>query len=386
MGIGEAAGLFAASLWALSSIFYSRAKMTAWEMNFWKNIIATGVFFAQLWIVKSLGSQTVFEAPIEAWCWLAGSSVIGILIGDTVYFRSVQILGPRRALVVATASPIFGVIVGYFFMGDTISLILMFGIGLTILGVGIVVGDKQAEIENPNIYPGKFVQGVLFGIGGALCQAVGVGAAKVGMAHGCEALESSFIRMFTASIAGIYLVSINPYRYAYSKVAMEPTDEKHLIDKKHTPKRGEQIRSRKRNSPSEASIDPNSTLRYPYDEVFYSCFFDWNVARNLVLSDGPAILRHCSSNDTQFDLPHIRHSLCLVTAGPSPLDQRICWDSDSRVRNLVRCRILADCGSFQPLVTAIITPSINAGFEYSNSKRRYLNGQQSRVLLCLKVT
>lgn len=230
MGIGEAAGLFAASLWALSSIFYSRAKMTAWEMNFWKNIIATGVFFAQLWIVKLLSSQTVFEAPIEAWCWLAGSSVIGILIGDTVYFRSVQILGPRRALVVATASPIFGVIVGYFFMGDTISMILMFGIGLTILGVGIVVSDKQAEIENPNIYPGKFIQGVLFGIGGALCQAVGVGAAKVGMAHGCEALESSFIRMFTASIAGVYLVAINPHRYAYSKVAVDPTGGKHLID------------------------------------------------------------------------------------------------------------------------------------------------------------
>ena len=295
MGIGEAAGLFAASLWALSSIFYSRAKMTAWEMNFWKNIIATGVFFAQLWIVKSLGSQTVFEAPIEAWCWLAGSSVIGILIGDTVYFRSVQILGPRRALVVATASPIFGVIVGYFFMGDTISLILMFGIGLTILGVGIVVGDKQAEIENPNIYPGEVCPRCTFWNRRSIMPSGRPSAAaKVGMAHGCEALESSFIRMFTASIAGIYLVSINPYRYAYSKVAMEPTDEKHLIDKKHTPETGEQIRSRKRNSPSEASIDPNSTLRYPYDEVFYSCFFDWNVARNLVLSDGPAILRHCS--------------------------------------------------------------------------------------------
>lgn len=230
MGIGEAAGLFAAALWALSSIFYSRAKMTAWEMNFWKNVIATGVFFVQLWIVKSLASQAVFEAPIEAWCWLAGSSIIGILIGDTVYFRSVQILGPRRALVVATASPIFGVIVGYFFMGDTISLVLIFGIGLTIMGVGIVVSDKQAEIENPNIYPGRFMQGVLFGIGGSLCQAVGVGAAKMGMAHGCEALESSFIRMSTAALAGIYLVLINPDRYAFSKVAVEVPEEKSKVD------------------------------------------------------------------------------------------------------------------------------------------------------------
>lgn len=218
MGIGEFAGLTAAGLWALSSVFYSRAQMTAWEMNLWKNCLASVIFLIHLTLVRSIAGDAIFEAPVEAWCWLALSSIIGIVIGDTVYFRSLQILGPRRALVVSTASPIFGVIVGYFVMGDTISILLLMGVGLTILGVAIVVSDKKAERENPNVYPGKFIEGFLFGIGGALCQAAGVATAKIGMAHGCEALESSFIRMISAAAAAIGLMMMYPERFWMQRI------------------------------------------------------------------------------------------------------------------------------------------------------------------------
>lgn len=218
MGIGELAGLSSAAIWAVSSMLYSFARMTAWELNFWKNIFACFIFFVHLWIAKTFFTfAPVFEAPLEAWCWLAVSSIVGIVVGDTLYLRSMQILGPRRALVVATASPIFGVLIGFFFMNDPVTILLLAGVGLTVFGVGIVVTDKKAEVENPNIYPGRFTIGVILGVGAALCQASGVAFAKIGMAHGCEALESSFIRILSASVTMIGLVIFYPNRYAFSK-------------------------------------------------------------------------------------------------------------------------------------------------------------------------
>ena len=218
MGIGEIAGLSSAAIWALSSMLYSFARMTAWELNFWKNAFACVIFLIHLCIARTfMDGMPMFEAPLEAWCWLGLSSVVGIVVGDTLYLRSLQILGPRRALVVATASPIFGVIIGFFFMHDPITIFLLLGVGLTVFGVGVVVIDKKAEVENPNIYPGKFTIGILLGVGAALCQASGVAFAKIGMAHGCEALESSFIRIFTASLTMIWLIVVYPDRYAFSR-------------------------------------------------------------------------------------------------------------------------------------------------------------------------
>ena len=217
MGIGEIAGLSAAAIWAFSSMLYSFARMTAWELNYWKNVFAAFIFLVHLWIASLISSAPMFEAPKEAWCWLGLSSLIGIVIGDTLYLRSLQILGPRRALVVATASPIFGVIIGFFFMNDPITAFLLLGVGLTVFGVGIVVTDKKAEVENPNIFPGRFPIGIMLGVGAALCQASGVAFAKLGMDHGCEALESSFIRILTASIIMTWLIIANPAKYAISR-------------------------------------------------------------------------------------------------------------------------------------------------------------------------
>lgn len=239
MGYGELAGLGSAAIWAASSLLYSYARMTAWELNLWKNVFTSFIFLIHLWVVRYLVDQNVlFEAPLESWCWLGLSSVVGIVIGDTLYLRSLQILGARRALVVATASPIFGVIIGFFFMNDVITMLLVGGIGLTVFGVGIVVSDKKAQVENPNVIPGKFPIGVMLGVGAAFCQASGVAFAKLGMDHGCEALEASFIRIFTASLTMVLMVFLYPEKYAVSRqtYSLSSEEKKDDSDAKPAPK------------------------------------------------------------------------------------------------------------------------------------------------------
>ncbi len=101
MGTGELAALTAAALWAVSSLFYGRTPLSAWQINFGKNLLASVILSIHLAIATGLAGRPMFAADRNTWLLLAVSSLIGIVIGDTFYFRSLQILGPRRALIVA---------------------------------------------------------------------------------------------------------------------------------------------------------------------------------------------------------------------------------------------------------------------------------------------
>ncbi len=113
MGTGEIASLLAAFLWAFASLFYTRTHLSAFSMNFGKNLIAATVLLTHLRIQTWMNDQSLFQAGLNSWKWLSLSGLIGIVIGDTFYFRSLQILGPRRCLMVSTTSPVFAALLSW---------------------------------------------------------------------------------------------------------------------------------------------------------------------------------------------------------------------------------------------------------------------------------
>ncbi len=143
---------------------------------------------------------------VESWVWLSLSGLVGVVIGDTLYFRSLQILGPRRALIMATTGPIFSAALGWIFLRESLLFWGLMGVLMTVGGVIVVVADRKAINEAPGLMPGRIRVGVLTGIGGAVCQAVGGVFSKLGMRDSegleiCNALEATFIRLLIAAIA-----------------------------------------------------------------------------------------------------------------------------------------------------------------------------------------
>jgi drug/metabolite transporter (DMT)-like permease len=199
MGIGEIAALMAAACWASASLLYSGTKLSAWGMNCGKNVIATTVFSLQLLVIAGWNSSAVFNAGRETWWWLAWSSVIGIVIGDTLYFRSLQILGPRKALIVSTTAPVLAAALGYAFLSEAMSVMMLTGMIMTLSGVSYVVADRRSVSEAPGLFPGSTIQGVLAGLGGAICQALGGVCSRVGM-RDCDGVEGAFIRLAVSTV------------------------------------------------------------------------------------------------------------------------------------------------------------------------------------------
>ena len=202
MGYGEFGAAMAAVCWASSSIIFGRTRLNAWTINFAKNLFgAVFVLLHLLFLWYWFGTGFLQFSP-RAWMYLVISGLIGIAIGDTSYFRSLQILGPRRSLVVATSSPLFGACLGWLILGETIALAQMTGILVTISGIAFVVMDKQARQESPGHFPGSELAGVAFGLFAAFCQATGAAISKIAMQE-CTPLEATIVRLVAAVCFGV---------------------------------------------------------------------------------------------------------------------------------------------------------------------------------------
>lgn len=212
MGTGELAALAAAACWATASLLYGKTKLSALGMNLGKNVLASAILFVQLLVLAayrlqdaSLSTAGVFCADATSWMWLGLSAVIGIVFGDTFYFRSLQILGPRKALILSTTAPVFAAGFGFLFLGEVLNVVIVTGVLMTTGGVGFVVADRKSANESPGLFPGSTAVGVMAALGAAVCQALGGVCSKIGM-EGCDSVEAAFIRLFTAAVIVLLIV------------------------------------------------------------------------------------------------------------------------------------------------------------------------------------
>lgn len=248
MGIGETAALSAALMWTISSFLWGRIKLNAVELNICKNLVGCLLVSGHVVIIlvlavifdstpsPSLDAGTSMDAAVQvasegdvresfqlkatwpAWIWLGLSGLVGIVIGDTFYFRSLQILGPRRSLMVATTSPLFAVLTGWLMLSENLLAIKLVGIVLTIAGVMVVVGEKRGKKEAPDLFPGNQSTGIYFGILGAMCQGVGATVSKLGMnVDNCTPLEASLVRLIIAAAGSIAIILLRREGRAFAK-------------------------------------------------------------------------------------------------------------------------------------------------------------------------
>ncbi|MGE3166697.1 MAG: DMT family transporter [Planctomycetota bacterium] len=206
---GEVFGLGAACMWSIGSLLFSRVRVAAAAMNLFKNTVgATLLLFTLLGIAFATG-ESPFHPSAAAWMYLGASAIVGLAIGDTCFFRSLQILGPRRALVVTMVAPPAAVLLGWTVLGEAQTPFAVAGVILTLTGVAWVVRERGLANESPGHFPSSPVVGLVYGVAGSVCQAVGALWAKQGIqalaAVGAPrpAMEASFLRLLAAVIAGL---------------------------------------------------------------------------------------------------------------------------------------------------------------------------------------
>jgi drug/metabolite transporter (DMT)-like permease len=202
---GELAAVLTACSWALASILFARVggMVGARSLNRSRVLIAFGFLVALHLAIE--GSAFPTHAAAVQWGWLAVSSIVGLVIGDTLLFTAYIRVGPRLGTLMMTTVPIFGVTMGFLAFGHGLTPVQLAGIALGVGGVVAVIADRGSG--RSGLTEGRaFRLGLAAGVGAAFCQAVNLVAAKQAMLLGdLSPLSATVIR---TAIAGAVLWAV----------------------------------------------------------------------------------------------------------------------------------------------------------------------------------
>jgi len=193
---GEIAALLAAFLWATASVVYSRLgqQLSPLLLNCLKGAIAL-VFLLITALVTSHSLPPLSQTPLT---FLILSGIIGISIGDTVFFASLKYLGARRALLFETLSPPLAALFALIFLQEKLSIYAWMGIVLTVAGVASVISERSSD-DNPASPNLKL--GIVLGLAGAIAQAVGAVLSRAVLSdYHLDPLWSTMIRLAVGTV------------------------------------------------------------------------------------------------------------------------------------------------------------------------------------------
>jgi drug/metabolite transporter (DMT)-like permease len=204
---GETAALGTAACFSLAANLFAAAGKKIGSTTVNRIRLAAVVPMLSVALMLTKGAAWPFWATGLQLSVLALSGLVGLVFGDGNYYRSLVILGPGRASLLAATSPIFTMTLAWVALGERPGRLALLGVALTAAGVILVVYKKQPSAAAAASMTGSVAAGVLAGVLGALGQAGGLILSKVALRSGIDPLSATVIRA-AAGCAGVWTLTL----------------------------------------------------------------------------------------------------------------------------------------------------------------------------------
>ena len=196
--LGAVAALGAAAAWAIAAMLFQRigTQLTPLVTNFGKGLVA-------LLAMSLLLAFADWRAPHwMALLALSGSGLVGIAFGDTLYFHTLNRLGPRLTLMVTTLVPVATAVAAVIFFRELPSAIAWVGLSCVLISVAYVLWEKQkSAVEGAQ----DVLSGIAFAAVYVLAETAGILLTKYGV-QDSSALEANWWRQCAGTLGlGIFL-------------------------------------------------------------------------------------------------------------------------------------------------------------------------------------
>jgi drug/metabolite transporter (DMT)-like permease len=202
---GQVAALAAALFWAAASVIWVRAgeRIRPLQLNLLKGLIGISL------IALTLALRGDLFVPVErrALLYLGVSGAVGIGLGDTAYFDSLNCLGARRALLLTLIAPPLAGLTAWWLLGERLGPFAWLGMALTVGGLTWVITEK-----NPGTGGGRTrtLRGVTVGVAAAIAQVVGAVLSRAAFAQTeVTPLFSALLRMSAAVVTVLACMSFS---------------------------------------------------------------------------------------------------------------------------------------------------------------------------------
>ena len=130
------------------------------------------------WVV--MGSPLPPIGSMEACGWMLLSGLVGYVIGDFCLFQCYIIIGSRYGQLFMTLAPLSAALMAWVTLGQQMTMMSIVAMLVTLTGIGISVIGRGVHHKVSLKLP---TNGVLFAVGAAVCQGVGLVLSKIGMNH-----------------------------------------------------------------------------------------------------------------------------------------------------------------------------------------------------------
>lgn len=197
--------LGAAACWAVTGLLSApqARHLGAFAFTRWRMGLVFLALAPVAWFFGGLQRPSAGQLGI-----LALSGLVGIFVGDTALFASMNRLGPRRTGVLFATHAFFSATLGFLFLDERMGAQAMVGGVLIVAGVmaAIAWGTRKDESHQFEALQGHWPTGVALGLLAALCQAAGSFIAKPVMAAGVDPLAATVVRVGVTCLAHLVLL------------------------------------------------------------------------------------------------------------------------------------------------------------------------------------
>lgn len=197
--LGEWAALAVSLFFSGSSTFFSIAaqRYGAMMANRLRLPFALLLVMALHWILY--GSPLPLNATGTQWFWMGLSGLVGFVLGDICLLNGYVSVGPRLTMLMMSLAPVIATITGWIFLGDSLAGWDLLGVAITVSGIMWVVLERSRKAQG--VRDPQVVKGILFGLGAAAGQALGLVLSKQGLSGGLPPISGNIMRLVAATIA-----------------------------------------------------------------------------------------------------------------------------------------------------------------------------------------
>ncbi len=178
--LGELISIGVAFSWTATALLseFGSKRLGNLTLNVLRMALALLFSMAMFWVVT--GVPLPSGGTMEAYGWLLLSGLVGYVIGDFCLFQCYIIIGSRYGQLFMTLAPLAAALMAWMTLGQEMTMMSIVAMVVTLFGIGISVLGRGERHKVALKLP---LNGVLFAIGAALCQGIGLVLSKIGMDH-----------------------------------------------------------------------------------------------------------------------------------------------------------------------------------------------------------
>jgi DME family drug/metabolite transporter len=195
INLGVSAALLSAFSWAVTTVLMrsQSTRIDAISLNATRSAISAMFFISA--IVVTDRWEAFQQVTLVNFLALFGSLFFGFVLGDTLFFRSTNLIGVSIAFPISMTYPLYVLVIAWLFLGETITLWTVLGTVVVIAGTIVTALATRSSHATPVKDRRK---GLLFAIATALCFALSTSVLKIGV-QAADVLVVSFIRLSLAT-------------------------------------------------------------------------------------------------------------------------------------------------------------------------------------------